>query len=956
MFKKPQQQIVVERQTVGRVAGRLGARDCRAASPVFPAVFLILCLFLGKPAPAIATPADGAGSAPATAATTAPSAGDAKAGETLYNGIVLPATWPPKLAALPDQLPVPPYLQSPPAVIPIDVGRQLFIDDFLVAQTDMTRTYHRPVYHPSNPVIRPDRPWEMQGPGPMAMPYSGGVWVDPADGKFKLWYMGGYVRDLCLAESTDGVVWTKPDYGVEAGTNKVIPGGCPESSTLWMDLSAAEPAAKRFKYFIFGGPGEGWHMNYRTSADGIHWGNFLWPKGSGQCGDRTTVFYNPFREKWVFIIRGQPPREGRIKQYWEADNVNDPASAQWPSVTTAQAAVPLWVRSDLGLDVPEPAIGIMPQLYNLDCVAYESVVLGFFSITHGEYAGDAKGDDGRIVQPGRPKGNQVKIGFSRDGFHWQRPDHTPFMGISDTVESWNWGNVQPVGNGGLVVGDRLYFYVGGRKGKADDRLESSWAGGSTGLAVLRRDGFASMDAGDAEKTLTTRNIRFGGKYMFVNVDAPQGALAVEVLSADGQVVAPFNKANCQAVSVNKTLQAVTWRGAADLSTLAGQDVKLRFHLTNGKLYSFWVTPDATGASHGYVMGGGPGFKGHTDTVGAGSYSANHAPWARTALEEITERDTDGDGTQPISLDASASADGDGTIASYAWLIEGKSIAAGATARPSLKVGAHTVTLAVTDNQGAQGFHAVQVRVLPQKDPVPPTDRLAVWLKADTITGLEDGAPVTRWLDSSPNKIDPYQDKESKQPVFRAKAAGGRPAVHFDGVDDLLKTQPYRGLMQTSYDGTFFVVFKPEKTPEPRALLSHDFTTLSVAGPDGSAAYQVMLFQPGGKSVIDATLSTAKGAVPPDAWHTLTLVRSGDKAGQFHMYVDGTPNDNNVAMPYHREGNEVYGLIGAGRMEKTPFKGDLAELIIYSRALSDAERQAVENYLAEKYGLKSSTPR
>jgi hypothetical protein len=35
-------------------------------------------------------------------------------------------------------------------------------------------------------------------------------------------------------------------------------------------------------------------------------------------------------------------------------------------------------------------------------------------------------------------------------------------------------------------------------------------------------------------------------------------------------------------------------------------VRFRFTLTNGKLYAFWVSPETTGASHGYVAAGGPG--------------------------------------------------------------------------------------------------------------------------------------------------------------------------------------------------------------------------------------------------------------------------------------------------------------------------------------------------------------
>src|SRR5207249_2773255 len=60
--------------------------------------------------------------------------------ETLYNGIELPSPWPPKVTALPRDPVTPPYLKSPPKVIPIDVGRQLFVDDFLIEETTLKRT------------------------------------------------------------------------------------------------------------------------------------------------------------------------------------------------------------------------------------------------------------------------------------------------------------------------------------------------------------------------------------------------------------------------------------------------------------------------------------------------------------------------------------------------------------------------------------------------------------------------------------------------------------------------------------------------------------------------------------------------------------------------------------------------------------------------------------------------
>ena len=81
------------------------------------------------------------------------------------------------------------------------------------------------------------------------------------------------------------------------------------------------------------------------------------------------------------------------------------------------------------------------------------------------------------------------------------------------------------------------------------------------------------------------------------------------------MIAPFSPANCRPVTVDGTRQLLTWEGAPDLSAVAGKPVRFRFHLSHGKLYSFWVSPDASGASYGYVAAGGPGFTGPTDTVG-----------------------------------------------------------------------------------------------------------------------------------------------------------------------------------------------------------------------------------------------------------------------------------------------------------------------------------------------------
>ena len=118
--------------------------------------------------------------------------------------------------------------------------------------------------------------------------------------------------------------------------------------------------------------------------------------------------------------------------------------------------------------------------------------------------------------------------------------------------------------------------------------------------------------------LLTRPVQFSGKFLFVNVNVPEGELRVEACDRDGKVIEPFTRDACVPVKADSCLQRVAWSGGADLSSLAGKPVRFRFWLRNGSLYAFWVSPDESGASHGYVAAGGPGFTGIADTVGKGA--------------------------------------------------------------------------------------------------------------------------------------------------------------------------------------------------------------------------------------------------------------------------------------------------------------------------------------------------
>lgn len=526
--------------------------------------------------------------------------------EVLYNGIRIAKPWPPALR-YPNEHPLPPpYLAQRPDVVPIDVGRQLFVDDFLIEETTLTQRAHRATYHSASPILRPETPWEQRDDAsertkvptnPAAMMFSDGAFYDHRERVFKLWYMAGYGTATCLALSNDGVHYERPSFDVVRGTN-IVSTSFRDSSTVWLDERAIDPR-ERYKMSF-------WYdraVVLSTSPDGIHWQEI---GRTPPVDDRSTFFYNPFRHVWVFSLRDNQFKgsmSGRYRRYWETPHFTSAAS------TPAWAGRPpvAWVKAD-SVDKPWPGYADHAELYTLDCVGYESVMLGMFSIWRGE-------------PQYREKINEVGVGFSRDGFHWSRPDRSAFLPIGEKEGSWNWANIQSAGGGCLIDGDRLLFYCSGRQGRPGSNAPGEC---TTGLATLRRDGFVSMDwvpeetrvmrvtgAMPQEGTLTTRPLRFSGAHLFVNAELLGGEMRVEVLDRAGRVVKGLSREVCAPVTGNGTRLKVSWSGG-DLRGVGEQPVRFRFSMTRGRLYAFWVSAWPTGESRGYPAAGGPEFNGPVD--------------------------------------------------------------------------------------------------------------------------------------------------------------------------------------------------------------------------------------------------------------------------------------------------------------------------------------------------------
>jgi hypothetical protein len=119
--------------------------------------------------------------------------------------------------------------------------------------------------------------------------------------------------------------------------------------------------------------------------------------------------------------------------------------------------------------------------------------------------------------------------------------------------------------------------------------------------------------------------------------------------------------------------------------------------------SFVCTASAVATSAGTVSD-------HFPVTASMSWSvANLPPVARAGADQ-TIADGDGNGSQAVTLNGSASSDGDGTIVSHVWRKGTTQIATGASPSVVLAVGSHTITLTVTDNAGATSSDTVVITV------------------------------------------------------------------------------------------------------------------------------------------------------------------------------------------------------------------------------------------------------
>lgn len=227
--------------------------------------------------------------------------------------------------------------------------------------------------------------------------------------------------------------------------------------------------------------------------------------------------------------------------------------------------------------------------------------------------------------------------------------------------------------------------------------------------------------------------------------------------------------------------------------------------------------------------------------------------------------------------------------------------------------------------------------------------LKLWLKADAITGLLDATAVANWSDVSGNGFNLSQATSGAQPIYKTNQINGMPVLRFNGTGAYLQGA-FTGSIASK---TMFAIVKlATLTPTGTASAGGPVT---VQSSDGSIFDAIIYNEITAKRWMNGSdgLNRSPNLVSPtdetSLGPLLLAIRSTTSSYTLYRNTAQLQTTTAYSPPTFTNGkfNVGYRHTGGG---SPYFHGDIAEVLIYDRALTIEERQRVENYLMTKYAI------
>lgn len=225
--------------------------------------------------------------------------------------------------------------------------------------------------------------------------------------------------------------------------------------------------------------------------------------------------------------------------------------------------------------------------------------------------------------------------------------------------------------------------------------------------------------------------------------------------------------------------------------------------------------------------------------------------------------------------------------------------------------------------------------------------LKLWLKADSFTDLSDGATLTTWFDNTDNG---YTCTQSGSPQYVENFSNDFPAVEFDGSNYFEYNASSLDFLNSTGISIFAVV---------NATTSGVTNTIIARDASGNHSWACQL-DPSYKLLFSVANSSSQactrlGASSISSNYTIVSFQyDGLVDESLQVYAGETDDSDSLGytIPYYIDGSGPALRIGNDGNGNN-FVGQIAELIVFNRALGDVERVLINNYLSAKYDIALS---